>query len=243
MDNEIIEISEEELKIAGDILFNTKQLNFLFKRTPDKYIKERPAKGGGKWKYVNTNYTQKTLNLLFGWDWDFEIISEIINDYQVIVKGKLTCRIGDKVITRTQYGRKDIAFKTEFVFDTDGKPVYIVDSYGKKKQKKQATKEPLDLGNDLKAAASDCLKKCASSIGIASDVYGEDDYKEIEIVDSKPKLEAPLEEKNKETERVLKFITEATTLDDLATIYEMIDPKNEILVKAYNKKKEELENA
>lgn len=243
MDNEIIEISEDELKIAGNILFNRDQLNFLFKRTPDKYIKERPAKGGGKWKYVNTNYTQKTLNLLFGWDWDFEIISEIINDYQVIVKGKLTCRIGDKVISKTQYGRKDLAFKTEFVFDADGKPVYIVDQYNKKKQKKQPTTEPLDLGNDLKAAASDSLKKCASLIGIASDIYGEDDYKEIEIVDPKPKQDIPFEEKNKETERILKFITEATTSDDLSTIYEMIDSKNEILIKAYNKKKEEIENA
>ena len=37
----------------------------------------------------------------------------------------------------------------------------------------------LDYGNDLKAAATDALKKCASELGIASDIYGSEEFKEI----------------------------------------------------------------
>lgn len=37
----------------------------------------------------------------------------------------------------------------------------------------------LDFGNDLKAASTDALKKCASLLGIASDVYGKSEYKDI----------------------------------------------------------------
>ena len=49
-----------------------------------------------------------------------------------------------------QFGRSDIKFKNEWI---DGKKI--------------PTKEPLDLGNDLKSATTDALKKCASEIGIA----------------------------------------------------------------------------
>ena len=36
----------------------------------------------------------------------------------------------------------------------------------------------LDFGNDLKGAATDSMKKCASMLGIASDVYGKAEFKE-----------------------------------------------------------------
>ena len=40
---------------------------------------------------------------------------------------------------------------------------------------------PLSIGNDLKAAATDCLKKCAVSLGIAADVYNKAEFNEIHI--------------------------------------------------------------
>ena len=39
--------------------------------------------------------------------------------------------------------------------------------------------KPVNLGNDFKASATDALKKCASEFGIASDVYGKNEFKEI----------------------------------------------------------------
>ena len=43
---------------------------------------------------------------------------------------------------------------------------------------------PLDFGNDMKASVSDCLKKCSSLMGIASDVYEESEFMEVEIIGS-----------------------------------------------------------
>ena len=99
--------------------------------------------------------------MLFGWNWDFEIISEQIltEAGEVIVKGKLTCRSNGNTIVKMQYGNKDIMFK-------------------------KGTQIPLSIGNDLKAAATDALKKCAAEIGIAQDVYAPQDFKDVEVVEA-----------------------------------------------------------
>ena len=43
----------------------------------------------------------------------------------------------------------------------------------------------LDFGNDLKAAATDAKKKCASELGLFADVYAREDFFEADILDSK----------------------------------------------------------
>lgn len=131
------------------------QLTKILQKTPPQYVYKRPGKGGGTFEYVTVSYIQKALNYIFGWNWDFEIIQQGMEGKQVWVLGKLTVR-GMKpgqMIVKTQYGRADIKFKRD-------------------------TKEMLDFGNDLKGATSDALKKCASMLGIASDVYGKADYKD-----------------------------------------------------------------
>lgn len=154
-------VSEDQLALVENNSLNTKQLQLLVKKTPEKYIRERPGKGGGKWKYVTGGYVKKVLNLMFGWDWDFQVLDQIIQHDEVIVKGRLTCRVNDRTIIKEQFGNKDIAYKKD-------------------------TKDPLSIGNDMKAAATDCLKKCASEIGIAADIYNPQEFREIEI--EKPKL-------------------------------------------------------
>lgn len=61
---------------------------------------------------------------------------------------------GEVLITKEQFGRADVKFK-------------------------KGTKILLDYGNDLKAASTDALKKCASELGIASDIYGANEFKDI----------------------------------------------------------------
>ena len=148
--------------IASESALNPAQFNILYSKTPSVYIKKRPAKGGGTWEYVTGGYVKKQLNRLFGFNWDFEIIEDkvMIEFKQVVVKGRLTCRVNDHTIVKMQYGRKDIAFKKN-------------------------TETPLDLGNDLKAAATDCLKKCASEIGVAADIYNAEEFKEAKVKDVK----------------------------------------------------------
>src|SRR5210317_875631 len=111
--NEISKISEKELSKVKDNLLNKDQLAFLFAPTPKAHQYERPAKGGGKWTYVTGTYVKKVLNLMFGWDWSFEIVDERISVEfkQVIVIGRLTVRTNGKDIIKMQFGRQDIKFK------------------------------------------------------------------------------------------------------------------------------------
>jgi hypothetical protein len=149
-------VSPSELSLVKENTLTTQQLKFLTKRTPEKYVRTRPAKGGGVWKYVTAGYTKKCLNLMFGWDWDFEILDNLITHGEAVVKGKLTVRCNGKTIVKMQFGNKDIVCRKN-------------------------TEVPLSIGNDLKSAASDALKKCASDLGLFSDVYNSDEFRDILI--------------------------------------------------------------
>lgn len=160
-------VSLEDLSLVDGNSLNSKQLQHILKKTPDQFVKKRPAKGGGQWSYVTGGYIKKCLNLMFGWDWDFEIMSEQILHGEVVVKGRLTCRTNGKQIVKMQYGNKDIMYKKQSAEEIQ----------------KGLDRMPLSIGNDLKAASTDALKKCAAEIGIAADVYNAEDFKEI-LVDT-----------------------------------------------------------
>lgn len=138
-----------------------KQVMKLIQKTPREHVYSRPAKGGGQWEYVTGVYVKKVLNYVFGWLWDFKITEEKIYGLeegwgQITVQGELTVKDGrGNTITKTQYGRSEVKYKKN-------------------------TKIPLDIGNDFKAAATDALKKCASELGIASDIYGKNEFREID---------------------------------------------------------------
>ena len=154
--NELI-VSESDLSLVENNALNSNQLGRLLKQTPTKYVKQRPAKGGGTWDYVTGGYVRKCLNLMFGWDWSFEIVEQMVLHGEAIVKGKLTCNSNGKTIVKMQFGNKDIMMK-------------------------KGTEIPLSIGNDLKAASTDCLKKCAAEIGIAADIYNKEDFQSINVI-------------------------------------------------------------
>lgn len=158
-------ISPADLSLVEGSALNGNQLKFLLKRTPAQYVRKRPAKGGGQWDYVSGGYVKKMLNLMFGFDWDFEILEQLILHGEAIVKGRLTCRTNGKTIIKTQFGNKDIVYKKQSEADA----------------KLNLEKIPLSIGNDLKAAATDCLKKCAAEIGIAADIYNKEEFREIQV--------------------------------------------------------------
>lgn len=112
-------------------------------RTPDEFIKERKGRGGKTFRYVEGGYVVARLNEIFSpIGWDFTIVDERIEPKEVIVRGKLTIK--------------------------DYKHSYSVSKmqYGTKERY-----AGVPLGDTLKAATTDCLKKCASLFGIALDVY------------------------------------------------------------------------
>ena len=129
------------------------QVDFLMQRTPKREIKMRQGRGGLQFAYVEHGYVTERLNLVFGFNWDFEIVDKQILDDEVIVEARLTVRTpGGQTIVKTQFGGADI--KRHASGPKNGRPLSIADDY--------------------KAAASDALKKCASLLGIGLDLYGRD---------------------------------------------------------------------
>lgn len=212
--NELALIEASELSLVDNNNLNDKQLALILKRTPAQYVKTRPAKGGGTWDYVPGGYMKKILNLMFGWDWDFEIMDEKIMHGEVIVKGKLTCRSNGKEIVKMQYGNKDIMYR--------------------KLQQGETERVPLSIGNDLKSAATDALKKCAAEIGIAADIYNKDDFKEVKVA-----LDEDVEEKHFEMMELFEFKQNYIPANDFDDVKSVIEKKQ---IKAYPRIKTYLEN-
>lgn len=136
------------------LAINQAQHEILTQATPGDEVRYRKGKGGREFPYTDPAYVIRTLNLAFGWDWDFEADNEDIfyaNDrpFEAKVRGRLTVRNGDKIIVKVQYGCQPI----EYLKDSD---------------------VPVSLGDAYKGAASDALKKCASLLGVALDLYDSD---------------------------------------------------------------------
>jgi len=146
-----------------DTFLQENQVLHMLQETPREYTYTRAGRGGQEFTYVTGNYVKRVLNYVFGWNWDFEIVSEKVfgmdsENGHIVVQGKLTVKSPDDQlrIVKTQYGRADV-------------------KYLKK------SGNPVDIGNDFKAAATDALKKCASELGIASDIYSGGEFGGVEV--------------------------------------------------------------
>jgi recombination DNA repair RAD52 pathway protein len=188
------QVTPEELTLSGTPKLTKNQLVFLMSKTPAKYRREKPAKGGGKLTYVSGGYVTKVLNLMFGFAWSFEVQEHQfdLDIGHVVVLGRLSAQVGDTWITKEQFGRADIKFY-------------------KDKKLADGRRKPLDVGNDLKAASTDALKKCASLFGIAADVYHADEWNEVEVVDEK------IPER---TRQLKKYLDNAATSEDVEFVIE-----------------------
>ena len=117
-------------------------------RTPPDAIRTRRGRGGRDFRYVTHAYVTRTLNQAFGWAWDFEVLDTRIvpesDPKEVIIRGRLTVRTKNGTIVKEQFGSSQV---------------------------KRSGGQITSLGDDLKAAGSDALKKCASLLGLALDLY------------------------------------------------------------------------
>lgn len=216
-DNELALINANDLSLVESNNLNANQLALILKKTPKQYVKQRPAKGGGVWDYVSGGYIKKCLNLMFGWDWDFEIIDEKIMHGEVIVKGRLTCRSNGKEIVKMQFGNKDIVYR--------------------KLQQGETERQPLSIGNDLKSAATDALKKCAAEIGLAADIYNKEEFKEVKVDTSKD--HELIESEHNALVALFEIKQEFIPANDFDDVKSVIEKKQ---IKAYPRIKTYLEN-
>lgn len=144
------------------------QFSLLSGKTPKSVIRYRPGKGGKTFAYVPHGYVTSTLNKAFGFDWDWRIVPNgdgdsytyhppISSTYKgktverpgsIIVKGELTVRIRNP---------KDLSQVVATI---------TREAFGEKEEV-----NGMSWGAHIKSAASDALKKAATLIGIALDLY------------------------------------------------------------------------
>ncbi len=141
-----IRVSDDKIDIARTV---KAQVALLSLETPQKFIKRRKGRGGMSFDYVETNYVLARLNATFMFDWDNEIIEQIIDkdENQIATKVRLIVRFADgKVVKKDAWGGAEI-------------------------KRLKESKKIMDLANDLKASESDAIKKAASMLGVCWDVY------------------------------------------------------------------------
>jgi len=105
-------------------------------------IKQRHGTNGDVLDYIEGSAVIQRLNECFDSEWMFEIQEHSTYDDEVVVLGKLTAQ----GVTKAQFGKSKIP-------------------------RSRVDKTIVSLGDDLKAAATDCLKKCATLFGIGLHLY------------------------------------------------------------------------
>ena len=116
-------------------------------------VKRRKGRGGQMWDYIEAHSVIQRLNNAFDGNWSFEIEKHFEMGEELIVLGKLSA----EGIVKSQFGGKQISKHKDGSF--------------------------VCLADDLKAAASDALKKTATQLGIALDLYMDGDRESAQATD------------------------------------------------------------
>ena len=140
------------------VLYSESVREFLHKITPKEFVKKHPTNG---LDYVEVGYVRRCLeDLCHKVDaiWSYRVFEVgamefLLKVKHVVVKGQLMLffRKTGETLVREQYGGSEV----KFYKDTH----------------KTRPGQPMDPGNDFKAAAADAFKKCCSSVGIAQDIF------------------------------------------------------------------------
>jgi hypothetical protein len=106
-------------------------------------IKQRKGRNGVL-DYVEGHTVVARLNAALDGAWSFEVVAHEVRDQEVLVLGKLTAA----GIVKMQFGASQLTRDRE-------------------------SKALISLGDDLKAAATDALKKCATFLGVGLHLYAD----------------------------------------------------------------------
>src|SRR5574341_1870515 len=134
--------------ILSQIKLAPAQKRIVLADTPPEFIKKRQGRGGKEFTYVEGGYVVAKLNEAFSpVGWEFEVLEEKVVENsgkvsEVWVRGRLTV-----VDHKNGYRVSKTQYGTHQHHDGNF------------------------IGDTLKSASTDCLKKCASYFGIALDVY------------------------------------------------------------------------
>lgn len=111
--------------------------------------------GGTALTYVDGEMVVSRLNEALGYDgWSFEVRDIQVLELEVWALGRITAYVGDRTVIREQAGGQII--------------------------NRKRTGEIIELSNDIKGAVTDCLKKCATLLGVGLYLYDPQERKEVE---------------------------------------------------------------
>ena len=157
--------------------------NLLKRHTPSKDIKIRTVRGGDQAPYLTGSWFIAQANDLFAHCWSFHIHEQGIDNNHAWVRGSVTVTTPAKVI---EIERPDGTIERR---KTEGMTITKHQYGGHEIAKDSKTKQDLDKGDSLKAAATDCLKKCLTLFGIAADVYGSKEEKKLRLAEAQVEQE------------------------------------------------------
>jgi len=109
-------------------------------------IRQREGRGGKMLDYLETHAVITRLNEAFSGAWSFEAVEYKTLEGEIVVRGRLTAQ----GITKEQFGSSDVH---------------------RHKGQDGEKGAPVSIGDDLKAAASDALKKAATLFGVGLHLY------------------------------------------------------------------------
>src|SRR3989454_4586193 len=116
--------------------------DLLEKPFAPEQIKRRQGMNGDVLDYIEGCAVIHRLNECFNAEWIFEVQEHRVYDDEVVVLGKLTAQ----GVSKSQFGKSRIT-------------------------RSRKDNSIISLGDDLKAAATDCLKKCATLFGVGLHLY------------------------------------------------------------------------
>lgn len=174
METEQITEDEKELAIINNSTWkdfesmDTESILKMFSYTPQCFVKERPGRGNKPVKYVKGWYVKQVLNLATKFKWSNRIDGHTITKDEVIVWGSVTIELNDgKQYTQSSFGESELHYyKCDKI-----KSVQVACQKDKTACKVHTCEQTVSIGDDLKAAHTDMIKKAANIWGIAMDIY------------------------------------------------------------------------
>ena len=132
--------------VAGDAMSGGPVEAALYARLAAPFeVTFRDLRGGVELEYITGEQATTRLNETLGFlNWSFRIVEHGIHPEadECWALGELTVTLDGRTVTRQQFGSQKV-------------------------KRSRSSGVPLDIGFDLKGAATDALKKCASLIGVA----------------------------------------------------------------------------
>jgi len=122
--------------------------------------------GGGSRDYIPGWWFIREANDLFNFNWNYEIVDQFIGADKLWVKGRVTVHVPGKYTKETRLDGTIIETISESY------SLSKMQFGGSDVKRRSSSSEIIDIGDDLKSAATDAMKKCLTQFGLAADIYG-----------------------------------------------------------------------